>query len=71
METFEDFLKDWHAKDYHGTDDNMPDAFDNWLLDIGIEDILKFGDIWGREQQLRGFQEAKEIAFKAITYKPS
>lgn len=31
--TFEDFLKNEHAKEYHGTDDDMPDAFDHWLED--------------------------------------
>lgn len=29
--TFEEFLKELHAATYAGTDDAMPDAFDNWL----------------------------------------
>jgi hypothetical protein len=31
--SFEDYLKSLHAKDYHGTDDNMPDDFEHWLED--------------------------------------
>lgn len=31
---FEDFLKDKHAENYIGTDDDMPDDFDSWLADL-------------------------------------
>ena len=71
MKTFEDFLKDWHAKYYTGTDDNMPDAYEGWLEDLEIDTWISLGQLWGREQDLCGFNRAKEIAFKAITYKPS
>lgn len=66
MKTFEDFLKDWHAKDYTGTDDDMPDAYAEWLEDLEIDTWLSLGQVWGREQQIRGFQEAKEIVFNSI-----
>lgn len=41
---FEDFLKVKHAEDYHGTDDDMPDAFDNWLTELQVEEWLDYGD---------------------------
>ena len=41
---FENFLMMKHAEDYIGTDDCMPDAFNDWLEDISIEDWLKYGD---------------------------
>lgn len=37
----EDKLKEEHAKDYHGTDDDMPDAYDSWLMDLDLEDLKK------------------------------
>ena len=40
----EEKLKESHAKDYHGTDDDMPDNYEYWLenLDLGeIKEILK------------------------------
>ena len=37
----EDKLKELHAKEYHGTDDDMPDAFDNWVVDVSLEDLKK------------------------------
>lgn len=35
----EDKLKVAHAKDYHGTDDDMPDAFEAWLMDLSLEEL--------------------------------
>lgn len=44
IQDFEDFLKDKHAEDYHGTDDDMPDAFDNWISNLDVEEWLAYGD---------------------------
>lgn len=41
---FENYLRDIHAEDYTGTDDDMPDAFDNWLTEIQIDDVIKHAD---------------------------
>ena len=41
---FEEFLKDVHAKNYTGTDDDMPDAFDNWITNLDPEEIIAFGN---------------------------
>lgn len=30
-----------HAKDYHGTDDDMPDAYEAWLMDLEDSEILE------------------------------
>lgn len=35
----EEKLKEAHAKDYHGTDDDMPDAFESWLEDLTYEQL--------------------------------
>lgn len=35
----EDKLKAVHAEDYHGTDDDMPDAFEHWLGNLSAEEI--------------------------------
>lgn len=42
-ETFEDFLKNKHAANYSGTDDAMSDAFDTWLAQLDVEEMLKYG----------------------------
>jgi hypothetical protein len=40
----EDVLKEAHAKDYIGLDDDMPDAYEAWLEDLSLgelKDLLK------------------------------
>lgn len=44
---FEDFLKEKHAEDYHGTDDDMSDAFDAWLTDMQVDDLIGLGNQFG------------------------
>jgi len=39
---FMDYLMIEHGKDYAGLDDDMPDAFEAWLLGIGPEEIIKY-----------------------------
>lgn len=42
---FEDYLKDIHAEDdYMGTDDNMPDDFENWLSNLDVDEIIQYAD---------------------------
>lgn len=41
---FEEYLKDIHARDYIGTDDNMSDGFESWLEDQGIDEIVQMAN---------------------------
>lgn len=47
MTTFEEFLKELHVEHYIGTDDNMPEAFENWLSDLSIDEWLVHGNGFG------------------------
>lgn len=46
-QTFEDYLKDIHAEDYHGTDDDMPDDFERWLENLDNNDLMEYAEKWG------------------------
>jgi len=46
MKTFEDYLKEIHAQDYHGTDDDMPDAFEEWASELDDEQVEKHSNEW-------------------------
>ena len=59
--TFEDFLRDWHGKDYIGTDDDMPDAYDAWSSELDIEMMERLGNIYGKEMFLRGMDHAIQV----------
>ena len=37
----EDKLKVDHSKSYTGSDDDMPDKFEAWLVELSLEDLLK------------------------------
>lgn len=56
--TFEDYLQDIHAQDYHGMDDDMPDAFDGWLVDLQVDDVIQYAEAYALE--------SREVELKSI-----
>lgn len=64
--TFEEFLKEWHMRDYHGTDDDAPDAYDAWSSELDIDTLEELGNIYGKEMFLRGMRHGGDIAINAI-----
>ena len=44
MDTFENYLREVHAKSYQGTDDSMPDAFEAWLAEKTVGDIIEYAE---------------------------
>lgn len=46
MKTFEQFLMEKFYMEYHGPDDDMPDAFDAWLCNIEPDDWIKHADAY-------------------------
>jgi len=41
---FEKYLEEVFAEDYHGTDDDMPDAFDNWLAELEQDELIAYAN---------------------------
>lgn len=68
--TFESFMQDIHAIDYHGLDDDMPDSFDEWLTDLDPQEYMDYAESYGQHEYIQGrsagLQEAKEIMLKDI-----
>ena len=46
---FEEFLRERHATEYTGADDDMLDAFDKWLGLLDIDDWLNYGEWYGNK----------------------
>ncbi len=46
--TFEEFLRNEHANQYVGTDDDMPDDFDNWLGCLDGDEYMEAGERYGQ-----------------------
>lgn len=70
---FEEFLIGEHAKNYVGTDDNMPDSFDAWLADLDSYEWIVLGDKYGikvaRQQLEDGHNETMKIIKEAFSAK--
>lgn len=67
QEKFDDYLKDIHAKQYMGTDDNLPDAFDDFISNATGEEMLGYmrkfvSDLEDKElQAMAEDQERKQL----------
>ncbi len=45
--TFEDYLEEVHAQDYHEYDDDMPDAFEKWVCELDAGEVMELAEKWG------------------------
>jgi len=43
---FENYLRDQHAMDYAGLDDEMGEAFEDWISDFGAEDWISYANLY-------------------------
>ena len=55
---FEDYLQEKHSKNYTGTDDDMPKAFEEWLGGLDIDTLMLYADAYGEIKKLEGFDIA-------------
>jgi len=49
MQTFEQYLKDIHAINYMGTDDDMPEKFETWLANQDIDTLMSYADDYAKD----------------------
>lgn len=56
---FTSFLEEVHAEEYHGLDDDMPDAFDSWVSNLDGEEYIKFAEAYGKKQFIAGMQHSQ------------
>lgn len=65
MKTFEDYLRDIHAENYMGTDDDMPEAFDDWVDTLSAMEVWAHAGNYGREMydlgQLKEHESNTEV----------
>lgn len=48
--TFEDYLKEVHMTEHPMLlDDDLPDAFDDWLGDLNADDFIMHGNNYGKK----------------------
>jgi hypothetical protein len=56
--SFEDWLMDYYCSndpdDKHSLDDDIPDAYADWISNIDIDTLIKLGDLYGKEKYKQG-----------------
>lgn len=57
-QSFEDYLREVHAQDYRGTDDDMPDAYEAWVCDLSADDFITYADQYGELREMRATPRA-------------
>jgi len=65
MITFEDFLVDKHAEQYQGLDDEMPDDCDDWICDLSVDDLIEYGEKYGKEIRKEQIEKDARIVISA------
>ena len=46
--SFDDYLQTIHGMQYTGTDDLMPDDFQDWLTELDPLEIIEYAEQWGK-----------------------
>lgn len=44
---FEELLQEKHAEQYHGLDDEMADAYIEWISELEVDDWIRYGHQYG------------------------
>ena len=44
--TFKEYLELKHSEHYMGTDDDMPDRFEAWVIDLDFDELVKHATNW-------------------------
>ena len=65
MKTFEDYLKEVHGKSYMGLDDDMPDAYQDWVSNLDQDEIIDIADKYAKLSYARGFADCAIQNIKA------
>ena len=59
--TFEDFLKEKHAEQYTGLDDNMPNDYIDWVCKLDYGDMIKYVDEYVNQLTQELIKDCKKI----------
>ena len=73
MRTFDEYLKEIHAQNYTGTDDDMPDAFNNWFAEIDIFRLTIYAEGYGnyiKDEFARAIKKIMVFKENAHGYQP-
>lgn len=47
QQTFEEYLQERHSAQYIGTDDSMPDDYEDWISRLDVQEVIDYAEKWG------------------------
>lgn len=56
--TFEDYLEDRFSLQYVGLDDDMPECYEDWLVDLDVNELITFANDYA---ELRLLEKRKKV----------
>jgi hypothetical protein len=65
---FEDYLQQKHAEQYLGTDDNMPDDFNDWIANMDPWDVACYAKMYAKEVRRDALMDATYFGANAHEY---
>ena len=64
---FDDFLMSVFTEETNLLDDDIPDGFEDWIVEQDKEEIMRLANIYGMERNREGFVEAVKIWEKIVS----
>lgn len=46
--TFESYLQEEFMKEYHGVKDDYENAYDAWLSNLDVQEVIDMAEAWGK-----------------------
>jgi hypothetical protein len=68
IKTFEEYLRDniWEPEGL--LDDDMPDAFDAWLGELQVDDLIEYAETWGNSLIKKRIIDVEVVIAKSLPY---
>lgn len=57
MKNFENYLREKHADQYVGLDDDMPDDFEDWVGNLDTQELIDHAEVYGLSRFNAGMKE--------------
>lgn len=68
-QTFEEYLQQIHAKQYTGTDDDMPEDFsEHWLYHLDTNELIEYAQDYANQQKSLFLKEVRRVKPKKMRH---
>jgi len=69
MINFEKYLEEYCWEPEGVLDDDMPDAFEAWITNLDVQEVMDYADRYGNYCESIGFERARKIVHETLGIK--